>query len=95
MWKDCIWNPDACICENDKYLASIIYNSVTACDEIIEETKTVPTNLNEKKVGANDLLDISTRKHLTEIAEPTIFWHTKPTSKRKTTNLQKKTKLLD
>ena len=79
MWKDCIWNPDACICENDKYLASIIYNSVTACDEITEETKTVPTNLNEKKVRANDLLDISTRNHFTGIAMPTIFSYTKPT----------------
>ena len=49
MWKDYIWNADACICENDKYVASIIYNSVIACDEIIEETKTVPTNLMKRK----------------------------------------------
>ena len=48
--KDCIWNPATCSCENGKYLASIIDNSVIMCDEIIEETKTIPTNLNEKNV---------------------------------------------
>ena len=35
--KDYIWNPATCSSENWKY------------DEIIEETKTVPTNFNEKK----------------------------------------------
>ena len=35
--------------ENGKYLASIMDDSVITCDEIIEETKTVPTNFNEKK----------------------------------------------
>ena len=35
--RDCIWNP--AICENSKYLASIIDDSVIMCDEIIEETK--------------------------------------------------------
>ena len=34
--KDCIWNPATCNCENGKYLASIIDNSVIMCDEIIE-----------------------------------------------------------
>ena len=48
--KDYIWNPATCSCKNIKYLASIIDNSVIMCDEIIEETKTVPTNFNEKKV---------------------------------------------
>ena len=47
--KDYIWNPATCSCKNIKYLASIIDNSVIMCDEIIEETKTVPTNFNEKK----------------------------------------------
>ena len=59
--KDFIWNPATCGCENGKYLASIIDESVITCDEIIKETKTVstktvpietlPTNLNfnEKK----------------------------------------------
>ena len=32
------------------YLASIIVDSVITCDKIIEETKTVSTNFNSKKV---------------------------------------------
>ena len=47
MWKDYIWNPSTCICENRKYLASVMDDSVITCNEIIEET--VPTNFNEKK----------------------------------------------
>ena len=43
-----IWNPATCSCENGKYLASIMNDSVITCDEIIEEPKTVPTNFNEK-----------------------------------------------
>ena len=46
--KDYIWNPAACSCKNGKYFASIIDDSVIACDEIIEETKTITTNFNEK-----------------------------------------------
>ena len=40
-----------CSCENGKYLAIIIDNSVIMFDEIIddEETKIVSTNFNEKK----------------------------------------------
>ena len=45
--KDQIWNPSTCICENEKYLASIMDDSVIMCDEVIEET--VPANFNEKK----------------------------------------------
>ena len=37
------------IYENGKYLPSIIDNSVIMCDEITEETKTIPTNFNEEK----------------------------------------------
>ena len=37
--KDYIWNPATCSCENVKYLASIIDDSVITCDEIIEEKK--------------------------------------------------------
>ena len=44
--KDCIWNHDVCTCKNGKYIASIIDDSVIMCDDIIEETKTVPTNSN-------------------------------------------------
>ena len=35
-------------CENGKYLASIIDGVVITSDEIIQETKTVTTNFNEK-----------------------------------------------
>ena len=48
MWKKYIWNPAICNCKNRKYLASIIDNSVIMCDEIMEETKIVPKNFNEK-----------------------------------------------
>ena len=46
--KDNIWNPVTCNCENGKYLASVIGDSVIMCDDIIEETKTVTTSFNEK-----------------------------------------------
>ena len=42
--KDYIWNPATCSCENGKYLASIIDDSVITCVGIIGETKTVSTN---------------------------------------------------
>ena len=52
--KEYVWNPSTYICENGKYLASIIDDSVITCDEVIEscdeETKTIPKNLNEKNV---------------------------------------------
>ena len=47
--KDYIWNPALFSCENSKYVASIIDDSVITCDEIIE--KTIPKNFNEKKVA--------------------------------------------
>ena len=51
--KDCIWNPTTYSYGNGKYLASIMDDSPITCDEIIEsyyeETKTIPTNFNEKK----------------------------------------------
>ena len=54
--KDYIWNPATCSCENGKYLASVMDVSLITCDEIIEscdkETKTIPTNFNEKKQPA-------------------------------------------
>ena len=50
--KDQIWNPTTCSCENGKYLANIMDDSVITCDEIIEsyneERKIVGTNFNEK-----------------------------------------------
>ena len=53
--KNCFWRPATCSCENSKYLASIIDDSVIMRDEIIdadtetksydEETKTIPKNI--------------------------------------------------
>ena len=52
--KDYVWNPSKCICENGKYLASIIDDSAIICDEVImsyeEKIKNIFTNFNEKKV---------------------------------------------
>ena len=45
--KNYIWNPATCSCENRKFLASIIDDSVITCDEIIKET--VPTSFNKRK----------------------------------------------
>ena len=43
-----------CICENGKYLANIMDDSVITCDEVIEsyniEIKTIPTNFIEKNI---------------------------------------------
>ena len=41
--------PATCICENGKYVRSIIDDSAITCDKIREETKTVSTNSKEKK----------------------------------------------
>ena len=47
--KDYIWNPAICSCQNGKYLASIIDDSVIMRDKIINaEKNTVTTNFNEK-----------------------------------------------
>ena len=48
--KEYSWNPDICSCKNGKYLASIIDDSVITCDAIIEETKPVMKNFNDKNV---------------------------------------------
>ena len=47
--KNYIWNPTTCSCENGKYLASIIEDSVISFDEMVEETKNIPTNFNQKR----------------------------------------------
>ena len=50
LWeKDYIWNPATRSFENGKHLASIIDDSVITCDEIVKETKTIPTILMKKK----------------------------------------------
>ena len=41
--KKHVWNPSTCTCKNDKYLGSIIADSKSTCDEIVEVTRTVPT----------------------------------------------------
>ena len=47
-----IWDPATCSCENEKFLASIIDDSVNTQDAIREsygeETKLIPENFNEK-----------------------------------------------
>ena len=58
--KDHVWNPATCNCENRKYLANIMDDLAIICDEVIDadaklspkdndDTKTIPTNFNEKK----------------------------------------------
>ena len=49
MWKRLYLESCSCSCKFGKYLASITDDSVITCDEIIEETKTVSTNFNEKR----------------------------------------------
>ena len=56
--KDYIWTSATCSCKNGKYLVSIIDDLVITCDEIIEETKTVPANFNEKKQPVKHKLSI-------------------------------------
>ena len=46
--KNIVWNSAACSCENGKYLASIMDDSVIRCNEIIESFGE-ETNFNEKK----------------------------------------------
>ena len=54
LWKnDYSWNPATCSCENGKYLAIFMDDSAIMCDDVLEsyakETKTIPTNFNEKR----------------------------------------------
>ena len=57
-WKYYIWNPSTCHCENGKYLASIMDDSVILCDEFIytEETKTIPKYVTFKTQNLSILL---------------------------------------
>ena len=41
--RNCVWNSATCSYKNGKYVGSIIDNSVVICNEIIKETKTIPT----------------------------------------------------
>ena len=46
--KNCIWILATCNCKQGQYVGNIIDDSVITCDEIIEETKTLPTNFKDK-----------------------------------------------
>ena len=48
--KDCNWNLATGSSKNGKYLASIIDDSMITCDKIINTTKTITANFNDKKV---------------------------------------------
>ena len=48
--KDYVWNPATCSCNNGKYLASVMDDSVIMCDEVIESYNE-ETNFNEKKAA--------------------------------------------
>ena len=51
-----IRNPATSSCKNDKYLGSIIDDSVVTCDEIIDTTKTVPIKTVPTKSTSTKLL---------------------------------------
>ena len=52
--KDYFRNPATCNCENGKYLASILDDSVIMCHEIIESFKQ-ETNFNEKAASKTQI----------------------------------------
>ena len=56
--KDYIWNHTICNCENGKYLASVIDDSVIKFGEVIEETKSIPINFNDKKITVKQKISI-------------------------------------
>ena len=47
--KDYIWNPAICSLKNGKYLASIIGNSVIACNETTDARETITVTRNFRK----------------------------------------------
>ena len=57
--KDCSWNRNKDICETGKYLKSIIDSSVILCDEILNTTDSVSTNVT-KTISTSMLDTIST-----------------------------------
>ena len=69
--KDYIWNCATCSWQNGKYLASVIDDSIIMCDEIVDTTKTVPTNFNEKKVTCT--LKISLFHSLSRSSHSEVF----------------------
>ena len=69
--KDNIWNPATCSYKIGKYLASIIDDSMIACNEIKVKTKTISTNFNEKKITCKCTLLYFT--HLFTITIPLLI----------------------
>ena len=55
--KDHVWNPATCNCENAKYSASIMDDSVIKFDEIIESYNE-ETNFNEKEATCKTQISI-------------------------------------
>ena len=47
--RNYIWNRSTCVCENDKYLGSIIHDSAVTCDEIVEPTKNTENYFGKRK----------------------------------------------
>ena len=55
MKKNYSLNPSTCICENNAYFKSIVDNSVIVCDEIINVTDSVSTNvMSTVSINADD-----------------------------------------
>ena len=56
------WNPSTCLCENGKYLKSIADTLVSVCDEIINATDNVSTNVTNT-IPTNFMSIVSTNVH--------------------------------
>ena len=55
-----IWNSARCICENGKYLKTTIDDSVITCDEIIDATDSLSTNvINTMSANVTSLASIN------------------------------------
>ena len=59
--KDYIWNPSTCICEDGKYLKSIVDDSIV-CDEVINATDIVSTNM-KNTISTNATSTVSINRH--------------------------------
>ena len=59
--KNYSWNPGTCICENDKYLKSIVDTSVITCDPIICVMDIVSTKMTST-IAANVSINLTVKK---------------------------------
>ena len=57
--KDYSRNPSACICENDRYLKSIVDDSVVVCNEFIGVMDSVSTSVTNTLL-TNVMITVST-----------------------------------